>query len=51
MITATVLAGVAWKSALIAGLTLLLLRFARTRSAASAPGAGPVAADFASAAA
>ncbi|SKB54044.1 M56 family metallopeptidase [Sphingopyxis flava] len=93
MITATVLAGVAWKSALIAGLTLLLLRFARTRSAAErsliahvglaallalpvatlllpiwaplpaawfagagpaaaiAPGAGPVAADFASAAA
>ena len=34
MITATLLAGIAWKSALIAGLTLLLLRLARTRSAA-----------------
>src|SRR5690606_17250202 len=34
MITATMLAGIAWKSALIAGLTLLLLRLARTRSAA-----------------
>ncbi len=34
MITATMLAGIAWKSVLIAGLTLLLLRLARLRSAA-----------------
>ncbi len=34
MITATMLIGLAWKSALIAGLTLFLLRLARVRSAA-----------------
>jgi beta-lactamase regulating signal transducer with metallopeptidase domain len=34
MITTATLIGLAWKSALIAGLTLLLLRLARTRSAA-----------------
>lgn len=33
MITASLLIGLAWKSALIAGLTLVLLRLARTRSA------------------
>ena len=33
MITASMLIGLAWKSALIAGLTLALLRLAKTRSA------------------